>query len=85
MELEKGAELGFIYEGKKLLGLWFARSDDARNAIKIRVAIAAQEAMHGRQTDMNDYVAATEGLCEIEPGPSNIGGFVLLFPSMKRS
>jgi hypothetical protein len=85
MEMEKGPELGVIFEGKKLLGLWFARSEYARNSMKIRAAIAMQEAMHGRETEMDDYIAATEGLCKIEPGPANIGGFLLLFPSMKRS
>ena len=85
MEMEKGSEFGTIYEGKKLLGLWFSRSEYARDEMKIRAIIAMQEAMHGRETDLEDYAAAVGGYCSIEPGPPNIGGFLLFFPSMKRS
>ena len=84
MELEKGSEFGCIYEGKKLLGLWFSRQEYALNEVKIRTIIAMQSAMHGRETDLDDYAAAVSGSCKIEPGPASIGGFLIFFPSMKR-
>jgi hypothetical protein len=84
MEMEKGSEFGTIFEGKKLMGLWFSRSEYARDDMKIRAIIAMQKATHGRETDLEDYYAAVNGFCKIEPGPANIGGFLLFFPSMKQ-
>lgn len=82
--MEKHAEFGCIYEGNTLFGLWFSRSDYARDDMKIRAIIAMQSAMHGRETTLDDYAAAVSGLCKIVPGPANIGGFLLFFPSMER-
>lgn len=82
MELEKGDSLGVIFEGNKLHGLWFSNIGDTKNIPQIQMVIALQEASHGRKTSIEDYIAATSGLCEIKPGPPQIGGFIMLFPSV---
>jgi len=82
LDFEKGPDLGYIYDGNSLRGLWFANRSDALNGFKIKMCIAAQETK-GRNTSDGDYAAATSGSCSIQDGPDQFGGYVLMFPSAR--
>jgi len=81
VQFKKGETLGCLYQGKHLRGLWFAKLADAQNLAQIKMCIATQAEFDGIETSMDDYNAAMDGLCKLLPAPSQIGGYMLLFPS----
>jgi len=81
MKLEVTGPMGCLYDGNALKGLWFAQSADTRNSMRIATCISMQEITNGRTTSSGDYTAATTGACVIKPGPEDLGGFLICFPS----
>jgi hypothetical protein len=81
MQLEKYSTNGILFEGNSLVGLWFADRADALNTEKISWMLASQDAKGNFKTSERDYMAATLGSCVIKPGPDNLGGYFLFFPS----
>lgn len=83
LELEIRGEIGSLCEGSDLRGLWFAHSDHAHNASKIMACITMLGVVRGLETSPDDYDAAMTGRCEVKPGPPQVGGFILYFPSSR--
>lgn len=83
VRLEKNDAFGVICdESNNVRGLWLADQASTRNTIRLRVILAMQEAQ-GRKVDLSDYAAVISGTCSVDPGPVDIGGYLILFPSAR--
>ena len=81
MEFEKRTTTGVVFEGNTLKGLWFAKRSDAVDLEKIKWMLAMEDTKGEFKTSEEDYFAVTQGYCEVKPGPENLGGFFVFFPS----